>query len=160
MKLAPDGFARGDAFQKLYTDRFLHRKVYAKSRESCSRVWILAPWAIDWASSSGEADPPSKVERVVLNALASKGPNASGRILQRAADGCSNGAKTRNKPGKNLRRKRLVPIALSRLRRIVHFNHERIRARSDCSQAHLRDKFAQTQSVRWIDYNRQMRFGL
>jgi hypothetical protein len=40
MKLARDGFARRDAFQKLYTDRFLHRKVYAKFRESCSRVSV------------------------------------------------------------------------------------------------------------------------
>jgi hypothetical protein len=37
-KLARDGFARRDAFQKLYTDRFLHRKAYAEFRESCSRV--------------------------------------------------------------------------------------------------------------------------
>jgi hypothetical protein len=36
-KLANKRFASSDTFQKLYADRFLHRKVYAKFHESCSR---------------------------------------------------------------------------------------------------------------------------
>src|SRR4029453_4431904 len=48
--------------------------------------------------------------------------------LQCAADGCGNGAKTRDELRENLRRKRLIAVALGHLGRIVHFNHERIGA--------------------------------
>jgi len=43
MELVGHGFARRDTFQKLYPDWFFHCRVYAKFRESCSRVRVLAP---------------------------------------------------------------------------------------------------------------------
>ena len=73
MKFARDGFASRDTLQKLSADRFFHRRVYAKSLQSCSRVCVLAPSAITLGIVFGEADPP-KVERVVLNALVNNGP--------------------------------------------------------------------------------------
>src|SRR5581483_1422329 len=57
MKFARDWFARRDTFQKLYAHRFLHCKVYARFRESCSSVRVPAPSAIILPSFSGEADP-------------------------------------------------------------------------------------------------------
>ncbi len=71
MKFARDRFASRDTLQKLSADRFFHRRVYAKFRESCSHVCVLEPSAITLGVVFGEADPP-KVERVVLNALANK----------------------------------------------------------------------------------------
>ena len=84
----------------------------------------------------------------------------TGRILQRATDCCGNGAEARNELGENLRRQRMIAVTLGHFGRIVHFDHECVRAGSNCGQAHLRDKFAKTESVCWIDYDRQMRFGL
>ena len=43
-KLVRDWLARRDTFQKLYADRFLHRKVYVKSLQSCSRVSVGWLW--------------------------------------------------------------------------------------------------------------------
>src|SRR5215211_7400095 len=80
--------------------------------------------------------------------------------LQASTDGCGNRAETRNEPGENLRRQRLIAVALRHFGGIVHFDHERVCAGSNCGQTHLRNKFAKTESVRWIDYDRQMRFGL
>src|SRR5437773_9679328 len=111
MKFACDGFARCDAFQKLYADWFFHCRVYAKFWQSCSRdsallrlrrsIWHRS--GPDWhfqekpihlcAKVDGRRGDPQridkalKVERVVLSVLASNGPKASGRISQRAADG-------------------------------------------------------------------------
>ena len=163
MKPARHGFAGRDTLQKLYADLFFHCRVYATFRESCSRVCVLAPRAIAVGIGSSRtgafrrADPP-KVDRP--NTLARSSPKASGRFLQRAADGRGNGAKARDELSENLWCKRLVAVALGDLRRIVHFNHERVCARSDCGQAHLWNKFSQAESVRWIDDDRQMRLSL
>jgi hypothetical protein len=86
MKFARDGFARRDTFEKLYPDWFFHCRVYAKFRESCSHVCVLAPSVITLGigpSRTGifRRSRPPKVERVVLNALANNGPTASGQIF-------------------------------------------------------------------------------
>ena len=157
MKLARDGFARRDTFQKLYPDWSFHCRVYATFRESCSRACVLAPATITLGIVFGEADPPKGGTRCPqrVGKQRPEGPN-----LQRATDCCGHGAETRNELGENLRRQRLIAVALGHFGRIVHFDHERVCAGSNRGQTHLRNKFAKTESVRWIDYDRQMRLGL
>src|SRR5438874_12251241 len=107
------------------------------------------------ASSSEEADPPcarwSVLSSTRWQATVRK---LSGRILQRAADGRGNCAETRNEPSENFRRERLVSVALGHLGRVVHFDHQRVGTGRDGGQTHLRNKFAQTQGVCWIDDDR------
>src|SRR5439155_17805014 len=79
--------------------------------------------------------------------------------LQRAPDGCGDGAKPGDELSENFRRQRLVTVALGQFGRIVHFDHERVRTGSDCGETHLRDKFAQTERMCRIDNDWQMRFG-
>src|SRR5581483_1604118 len=103
---------------------------------------------------------PPKVERVILNALSEGSEGFGIEFLQRAADRCRDAAETRNQLGENFRRERLVSVALGQLRRIVHFDHERVRAGRHGGETHLRNKLTQTESVRWIDNDREMRFRL
>ena len=97
-----------------------------------------------------------RVERVVLNALATKAREA--QLLHFAADCCGDCAKAGDELSEDFRRKRLVAIALGLLRRIMHFDHQRVRTGSDSSERHLRHELAETQGVRWVDDHWQMRF--
>src|SRR3982074_2755201 len=76
--------------------------------------------------------------------------------LPPAPNSFGNGAQTRDKLLENIRGKRLRAIALGQLRRIVNLDHERVRTRGQGRQRHLRNKFAQTDGVRWIDNYREM----
>ena len=79
--------------------------------------------------------------------------------LQVAADGCRDRAEPRYEFVKNCRQQRLITVALSQIRGIVHLDHERIRTGGEGSEGHLWNKLAQTDRVRWIDNDRQMCFG-
>src|SRR5438046_1078627 len=125
MKFACDGFARCDAFPKLYADWFFHCRVYAKFWQSCSRdsAFLRLRRSIrhrsepDWhfqekpihlcAKVDGRRGDPSthwqgpKGGTRCPQRIGKQRSEASGRISQRAADGRGNSAETRNELGEN-----------------------------------------------------------
>lgn len=136
-KFARDRFARCDTLQQLYADGFFHDEYYADLSQTCSRLY---------ETRGARASNKLYVDRDHRSRL------------QRAPDGCGDGAKAWNEPGENFRRERLVTIALGLLGRIMDFDHEGVGAGGNSSERHLRHELAETKRVRWVDDHRQMRF--
>ena len=77
--------------------------------------------------------------------------------LHLAPDRLSHGPQPRNEIGKNVRDNRLFAIAFGELGRVVHFNHERVGSGGDSRQCHLRHEVPQTNSVRRIYHDGEVR---
>ena len=80
--------------------------------------------------------------------------------LHPPADGFRDGPQARNKVCENFGDDGLFAVALGELRRIVHFDHDRVGPGGDRGERHLRNKLAQTDPVGRIDHDGQMGFRL
>jgi len=79
--------------------------------------------------------------------------------LHPPADGLCDGAQTRDQISEDFRNNGLFAIALRQLGRIVDLDHDRVGARGDGGQRHLRHEIAQADAVGGIDHDGEMRFG-
>src|SRR5207237_472614 len=77
--------------------------------------------------------------------------------LHPAPDGFRDGAETWNEICEDCRQDGLFSIALGELRRIVDLDHHGIGPRGHGGERHLRNKFAQTDSMSGVYYDRQVR---